>query len=541
VLSVAALIFKTNPEERMKKVLIPTKLNAVARETLERHGGYTVVQDDSSELSVLASQHPDAHALIVRSEKVTPEIIDAMLSLKVIIRAGAGYNTIDTKYARSKQIDVMNTPGANANAVAEEVVALMLADARHVIPSDASTRAGKWEKKNFMGREITGKTIGIVGFGAIGQLVAKRLTGFDVKVLAFDPFLSAERARDLGAESAELSEIFEKCDYISLHMPENDETRGIINKSLLARMKNGATLINCARAGIINEDDLRALKADKGLRFLNDVYPKDEAGDKPVADIADIMLPHLGASTAEANWNAAHRSATQLIGYDDKGIASYVVNRDVPEGLDRAYSELAFALAHTCRGIAGGNKQMKLIETSFYGDLAQFGDWLLVQIVAALSDDFDRTLGYDAALEYLKEMGVEYFNRETDTSKGYGNSITLDVTTSVDAAHFQRISVRGTVAEGNMMISRINDFDKLYFEPVGRAVLFIYKDRPGVVGQIGNALAEAGINIDDMRNPHDPSGENSLALMRITGEAGGEVIEKISAQIDALHASCITY
>ncbi len=525
----------------MKKVLIPTKLNAVARETLEAHGAYHVVQDESSDLSSLASEHADTHALIVRSEKVTAEIIDALPSLKVVIRAGAGYNTIDTRHARDRNVDVMNTPGANANAVAEEVIALMLADARHIIPADASTRDGKWEKKNFMGKEITGKTIGIVGFGAIGQLVAKRLAGFDIKVLAYDPFLSDERAHDLGAKSATLEEIFEQCDYVSLHMPENDETRGIINKTLFARMKNGATIINCARAGILNEDDLRSLKADKGIRFLNDVYPKDEAGDKPIADIADIMLPHLGASTVEANWNAAHRSATQLIGYDDKGIASYVVNRDVPEGLDKAYSELAFALAHTCRGIAGGNKKLKLIETSFYGDLAGYADWLLVQVVAALSDDFDRTMGYDAALDYLNEMGVEYFNRETDTSKGYGNSITVDVTTSLDSAHFQRISVRGTVAEGNMMISRINDFDKLYFEPTGTAVFFIYKDRPGVIGTIGKTLAEAGINIDDMRNPHDPSGENSLALLRTSEQVDCAVVDRITKEIDALHASCVSY
>ncbi len=525
----------------MKKVLIPTKLNAVARETLEAHGAYHVVQDESSDLSSLASEHADTHALIVRSEKVTAEIIDALPSLKVVIRAGAGYNTIDTRHARDRNVDVMNTPGANANAVAEEVIALMLADARHIIPADASTRDGKWEKKNFMGKEITGKTIGIVGFGAIGQLVAKRLAGFDIKVLAYDPFLSDERAHDLGAKSATLEEIFEQCDYVSLHMPENEETRGIINKTLFARMKNGATIINCARAGILNEDDLRSLKADKGIRFLNDVYPKDEAGDKPIADIADIMLPHLGASTVEANWNAAHRSATQLIGYDDKGIASYVVNRDVPEGLDKAYSELAFALAHTCRGIAGGNKKLKLIETSFYGDLAGYADWLLVQVVAALSDDFDRTMGYDAALDYLNEMGVEYFNRETDTSKGYGNSITVDVTTSLDSAHFQRISVRGTVAEGNMMISRINDFDKLYFEPTGTAVFFIYKDRPGVIGTIGKTLAEAGINIDDMRNPHDPSGENSLALLRTSEQVDCAVVDRITKEIDALHASCVSY
>jgi D-3-phosphoglycerate dehydrogenase len=198
-------------------------------------------------------------------------------------------------------------------------------------------------------------------------------------------------------------------------------------------------------------------------------------------------------------------------------------------------------LAHLCRSIAGGHKKMKLIETSFYGNLKPYGNWLLVQIVAALSDEFDRTQGYEAALEYLKEMGVEYFNRETDSNKGFDNSMTVDVTTSVDAAHFHRISVRGTVAEGNMMISRINDFDKLYFEPTGAAALFIYKDRPGVIGVIGNALAEAGINIDDMRNPHDPSGEHSLALMKISKTIDCDVIDMIAKKIDAVHASCVNF
>ena len=324
-------------------------------------------------------------------------------------------------------------------------------------------------------------------------------------------------------------------------MPENDETRGIINKSFFELMKEGATLINCARAGILNEDDFREIKEDKKLRLLNDVYPKDEAGEKPIADIADIMLPHLGASTIEANYNAAHRAATQIIGLDDKGIASYIVNRDVPEGLDKAYSELAFALSYLCKGIADGNQNVEVLETSFYGDLANYKDWLLVQVLAALSDEFDRSLGYGAAIDYLKEKGVEYFNRETDSSKGYGNSITVDVTTAVDAANFKRISVRGTVTEGNMMISRINDFDKLYFEPTGTAVLFIYKDRPGVIGKIGQSLADAEINIDDMRNPHDLSQEYSLALMRVSKTVPNNIVEAIAQDINALHSSSITF
>ena len=160
--------------QKMKKVLIPTRLDAIARETLEAHGNYTVYQEEGANLLKLAADHSDAYALIVRSEKVTPEVVDAFPRLKVVIRAGAGYNTIDIQYARERGIDVMNTPGANSNAVAEEVLALMLAHARHIVPADASCRAGKWEKSSFMGSEITGKTLGILGLGHIGQLLARR-------------------------------------------------------------------------------------------------------------------------------------------------------------------------------------------------------------------------------------------------------------------------------------------------------------------------------------------------------------------------------
>ena len=177
----------------MKKVLIPTKLDKVASEVLKKHG-YDVVQDSETDIQTLISQNSDAEALIVRSEIVSPEIIDALPNLRTIVRAGAGYNTIDIKYARKKGVDVMNTPGANSNGVAEEVVALALAAYRYVVPGDVSTRAGGWEKKTFLGRESTGKTLGIVGLGHIGQLVVKRLAGFEMKFLGFDPFVSASKA-----------------------------------------------------------------------------------------------------------------------------------------------------------------------------------------------------------------------------------------------------------------------------------------------------------------------------------------------------------
>lgn len=516
-----------------KKVVIPTKLSPVAGEMLTEQGDYEVFQEAGADLLELAKTHGDAYAFIVRSEKVTPEIIDAYPNLKVVIRAGAGFNTIDIKYARKRKIDVMNTPGANSNAVAEEVVALMLADARHLIPADASCRSGKWEKAKFMGREITEKTIGILGLGHIGQLVAKRLSGFDMTVVGYDPVISEEKAADVGARLVSLEELFEQADYISLHIPENDATRGMINKELFDRMKEGASVINCARAGIINEDDLRAAKAERGIRYLNDVYPKDEEGDKPIADVADIMLPHLGASTVEANTNAAVKAAKQLIEFDTMGITSAIVNRDIPAGLDESYAELAFTLTKLCRSAFGDDAKISSIETSVYGALQPYAEWLIVPILTALYNDFERSMDHGAAQTFLDQMGIAYLDRTTDERKGYGDSITIDLVGGCSADELRRVSVRGTIAENVLMVSRINDFDRLYVEPQGHMVVFIFADRPGVLAQITQHIADAGLNIEDVRNPHNEDGGKSIAILKVNEAVSSALIDQIAAEIEA--------
>ena len=517
----------------MKKVLIPTKLDKVAQDILKANGNYTVIQDDAGDAVALCKQHPDAYALIVRSEPVTAEVIDLLPKLKVVIRAGAGYNTIDTKYARKKGIDVMNTPGANSNGVAEEVVALMLADSRHLIKADASCRAGEWEKKAFMGREVAGKTVGIVGLGNIGRLVVRRLSGFDCKFLGYDPLISRDRAAEMDVELVDLETLFAKSDFVTLHLPETAETKKMIGAKYLGLMKKSATLINCARAGVIDEAALRVAKAEKALRFLNDVYPKDEPGPKSVADIADIMVPHLGASTKEANAKAAQRSAEQLIEFDEKGVMSYIVNRDIPEGLDEEYCVLANTIVKVCRHMLGKDVTLKGIETSFYGTLKPFGNWLIVPVVAGLWDEFDRSIDPKAALKILEGRGIDYVNRETDDRKGFANSITVDLTASVDASTLRQVSVRGTVAEGIVMISRINDFEKLYFEPTGHVVCVQYKDRPGVVGRIGAALAEANINIEDVRHSHHVPSDQSMAICRVNTPVPDELVAKIAKDIGA--------
>ena len=508
------------------QVLIPTKLSAVAKNILEE-GGYEVIQEAGADLLELAANYPDAVGMIVRSEKVTAEVIDAFPNLKVVVRAGAGFNTIDHKYARTKDVAVMNTPGANSNAVAEEVVGMMIAGCRHFAAADKSTRSGLWEKSSFMGSELTGKKVGILGFGNIGQLLAKRLKGFDVDILVFDPYVSKDKANEFGAELATKEEIFQQCDFVSLHMPANDETDKMINKSLFDLAKDGIVIVNCARAEILNEDDLREAKQSKKIIFCNDVYMKDAAGDKSCADIADIMLPHLGASTIEANTNAATKAANQLIGFIERGISTFVVNKAVPDGLEPHYQQLAYTIGKTANAYLCDGGALSEIQCSFYGKLNDFSKWLIPSIVAGTAHNASIN-DYDSAIEFLNKKGVDLKIRETDETKNYGDSITVDLIQ--EGGTHSRASVRGTVTEGNLIISRIDDFDKLYFEPSGHNVIFSYVDRPGVLAQITQAIAYEGINIDDIRSPHNEKGDRSIAVLKVSSAVSDEIIGKIKKQ-----------
>ena len=523
----------------MKKVLIPTKLDGIAAKILTDNGNYSVVQDSTTPFDELVAANSDSYALIVRSEQVTAATIDALPQLKVIVRAGAGYNTIDTKYARKRGVDVMNTPGANANAVAEEVIALILADMRHVVAADPSVRAGKWEKKNFMGTELSGKTVGIVGLGNIGRLVAKRLKGFDCRILGYDPLVPGDKARASGIEPMPLEELFAESDIVTLHIPETDSTRKMLSTELLSCMKTGATIVNCARAGIVDEDALRAAKPVKKLRYLNDVYPKDIEGPKSIADVADIMMPHLGASTKEANRTAAKRAAEELIDLDERGVTACIVNRDIPDGLDRSYCDLAWTIAHMARLLSGEANPIREIETSFYGKLEPFADWLIVPVLAGVCDNFDRLNDRKAAIRFLEDAGIKYTNRKADNAKHYVNSMTIDVLVEDGANSLKRISLRGTVAESRLMVARINEFDGLYFEPQGPILCCIYDDRPGVIAAISRRIADKGINIEDMRNPHDPKTGRSLVILKLSQPVDYATLAEISAEVKAKSPLCI--
>ncbi|MCI5778405.1 MAG: NAD(P)-binding domain-containing protein [Lentisphaeria bacterium] len=522
----------------MHKVLIPTKLDKFAANMLTEKG-YRVVLDAATPLEEQVARDSDAEVLIVRSEKVTKEIIDALPQLKLVVRAGAGYNTIDTKYARKRNVDVMNTPGANSNAVAEEVIALILAAFRHLLPADASTRAGNWEKSKFMGYELTGKTIGILGLGHIGQLVVKRLAGFEVKVLGYDPMISPARAEEIGAELCTVERIFSEADCITLHIPENEETRGMIDRHLFEMMKPGAMLVNCARAGIINEADLRAVKAEKKIVYCNDVYPKDAPGPKSVADVADIMMPHLGANTFEANFNAARRAAEQTIAYFEQGITNCVVNKALPDGLDAGYQKLAYVLTSLTKAYLGDSNPTR-IETSFYGKLADYAKFLVPPVVAAIASDFAVEQGPKEAEQFLADAGVELVNRVVDNSKRYGEAMTIDLFVGNGGTIFKS-GARGTITEGQPMISRLDEFDHLYFNPAGYHLFVEYADEPGVLGKIAGILGEKNINIVDIRAPQNPKSGRSLSVVTTNVEVPEMLIAKIKEAVNAKKAFSFSF
>lgn len=516
------------------KILIPTKLDKAAAATLSA-AGYEVVQNDSDPIEEQVAAHPDAVGLIVRSEKVTPAVIDSMPGLKCVIRAGAGYDNIDYVYARSKGIDVMNTPGANSNAVAEEVIAMILAAYRYVVPADVTTRAGEWNKKKYMGRELTRKTVGILGLGNIGRLLVKRLQGFECSVLGYDHFLSKQRALNIGATPATIDEIFAQADIISLHVPGGPATKGMVDERLIGLMKDGAMLVNCSRYGVVDEDAIRrAREAGKNIIYCTDVHPKDTAAMQPSADVADVMLPHLGANTKEANKMAAKRAASQMEAYFSSGDTSCVINAEKPSDLSATHLQLSAMLGKLCYQ-AGGCKPIRKIECTFYNNLRSYRKWFIPWILQGAVPGAEQGLMPAAAEASLREHGIVYKAREPMDDRLYDDTLALDLFTEEDGE--QKVtSVRGMVVDGEPVVSRIGCFDHLYASLPGHTLVLRYKDRPGVIATIGQIISQAGINIENMVAPRDPASGDALAVIKTDKPVSAEQEELIAKAIAAKQA-----
>ncbi|MCE5271074.1 NAD(P)-binding domain-containing protein [bacterium] len=515
------------------RVLIATKLDEVARRILEEAGIEVVVKAGLDEPG-LCEAVKGCQGLIVRSEKVTRTVLDAADQMQAVVRAGSGVNTIDVAYATTRNIQVMNTPGANSNSVAELVFAFMLAGSRCLARADRSVKEGRWEKSGLMGRELVGKTIGIVGLGNIGTLVSRKAKGFEMNVIGFDPVVSEEKARDIGVSIKSLEEVFAESDFITLHVPLNDKTRGMIGGQLLGSMKKGAMLINSARAEVVDQAALlEVFGAREDLLFGADVFVEgDKEGDKSVAVLADrlVSTPHLGANTSEANRRAAVSAAEELRDFLVKRMVCFPVNNlAIPPDLNPRFLELTRLIGEIAHYNIGGYQPQE-VRITCYGRLNKHIDVLTKYLLKGLMDIYHQEVVSPAeAIKRAEESGILVVKRVPDDSKGYGESITIDILSKKQ--EYLETSIRGTITpESELKINRIDSFVNLDLIPSGHMLFTYQKDRIGLINDISLALSSAGLNILNIRFTTDREGR-SIAVLQTDTSLNREVFEGIKAKI----------
>jgi D-3-phosphoglycerate dehydrogenase len=466
--------------------------------------------------------------LAIRSAtKVTGKLLDQAKHLKVIGRAGIGVDNVDIPAATARGIIVMNTPFGNSITTAEHAISLMLALARQIPEADSSTRAGRWEKNKFLGVEIFGKTLGIIGCGNVGSIVADRALGLKMKVIAYDPFLSAERAVNLGVEKVELDELWRRADFITLHTPLTEKTSNLLNAQTLAQMKRGVRLINCARGELVEEAALaEALKSGQVAGAALDVFREEPATQSVLFGLPNVVCtPHLGASTMEAQENVALQIAEQMADYLLRGAISNAVNFPSISAEEAPKLKPFIALAEKLGSFAGqltesGIKQVRL---TFEGVVAQMNTKALTSAaLAGLLRPMLQDVNVVSAPIMAKDRGIVVEDTRRDSEGDYDSLVTLAVVTDR-----QTRSVSGTVfADGRPRIVDIKGI-RMDAEFAPSMLYVTNKDKPGFVGRFATLLAEAGINIATFHLGRESAGGSAIALVEIDGSISAEVLAKV--------------
>ncbi len=478
----------------------------------------------------LAAAVGNYDGLAIRSAtKVTSKVLEQARNLKVIGRAGIGVDNVDIPAATARGIIVMNTPFGNSITTAEHAMSLMLALARQIPEADASTRAGKWEKNKFMGVEIFGKTLGVIGCGNIGSIVADRAIGLKMKVVAYDPFLSHERADDLGVEKVEIDELFRRADFITLHTPLTDKTRNVINAAAIKAMKKGVRIINCARGGLVDEAALyEALKSGQVAGAAFDVFVTEPATENPLFNLPNVVCtPHLGASTSEAQENVALQIAEQMSDYLLRGAITNAINFPSISAEEAPKLKPFIALAEKLGSFAGQLTETGLskVQLAYEGAVAQMNTKALTS--AALAGLLRPMLGdvnVVSAPVVAKERGIVVEEVTREMPEDYESLITITVTTERQTRH-----VSGTVfADGRPRIVNIKGI-RMDAE-FGPSMIYITNlDKPGFIGKFSSTLGEAGINIATFHVGRDAPGGNAVALIEIDGKLPEVVLAKVRA------------
>src|SRR4051794_14404495 len=513
------------------KVLISDALSPAAVQIFKDRGVEVDFQPNlGKDKDKLAEIIGNYDGLAIRSAtKATAKILEKATNLKVIGRAGIGVDNVEIPAATAKGIIVMNTPFGNSITTAEHAITLMLALAREIPQADASTQAGKWEKNRFMGVEITGKVLGVVGCGNIGSIVADRALGLRMKVIAFDPFLSPERARDIGVEKVELDDLLKRADFITLHTPLTEKTKNIIDAAAIAKMKKGVRLINCARGGLVDEQavvDALNSKHIAGAAF--DVFVEEPATANVLFGHPNVICtPHLGASTTEAQENVALQVAEQMSDYLLSGAISNAVNFPSITAEEAPKLMPYITLAEKLGSFAGQLTETGItkVQLCYQGPVAQMKTKALTS--AALSGLLKPMLGevnVVSAPVIAKERGmvIEEMTREGESD--YENLIPVTVTTERQSRH-----VSGTVfADGRPRIVNIKGIRMdAEFRP---SMIYITNvDKPGFIGKFSSVLGDAGINIATFHLGREAAGGNAVSLIEVDGELPAEVLQKVQA------------
>lgn len=523
----------------MPRVLISDKLESPGLDLLrqaeieldERHG----LKDAALQEAVRA-----ADGMIVRSgTRVTAEMLENPGKLRAVVRAGVGVDNIDVAAATRKGIVVMNTPGGNTVSTAEQTITLLMALARNIPPADASVKQGKWERTKFVGTQLAGKTLGVVGLGRIGREVARRAAGLDMKVLGFDPFLPADRAAQLGIESvADLDRLLPQVDFLTVHTPLTPETTNLIGPAQIARMPKGARVINCARGGIINEDALvEALRSGQLGGAALDVFVQEPPPlDHPLLKLPNVVTtPHLGASTVEAQVSVAREAAQLLIDYLQRGVVQFAVNMAAVDRTEleemRLYVDLARRLGLLHAQMANGAIRKAVL--GYRGEIARRSTKLVTAAFAAglLESHLAQNVNIVNAELLARERGIEIIEQSSGKKGDFSTIIRAEVTTD------KKTYVAAGTLFGNqyLRVVQLGPFQMDAFLD-GVMLIFTHRDVPGLIGFIGTIFGKHQVNIAQMTVGRQQPGGEAIAVLNLDSPPPEEALREVRAhpQISSL-------
>jgi D-3-phosphoglycerate dehydrogenase len=529
------------PGEERLKVLVRENIGDSGVELLREHFDVDLGFDWNDEQ--LAERIGAYHGILIRSAtKLTAELIDKATNMRAIGRAGVGVDNVDVDAATKRGIVVANAPQSNVVTAAEHTLALLLALARNIPQAYISLTAGRWERSKFSGVELYEKTLGIVGFGRIGQLVAARARGFQMRVVAFDPFVSAERYRELGVEKAENSEeIYAQADFISIHLPKTEETKNWLDAEAFAQMRDGVRILNVARGGLIDEVALQAaLDSGKVGGAALDVFPTEPMTESPLFGYPNVIVtPHLGASTAEATDRAGYQSAEQVVAALDGGVVSTAVNIPAIGAEDMQvlgpFLPLARQLGRLAMELAEGSS-VERIEAAFMGRIADFDTRLLTLAViqGALQGRTEEQVNLVNAPSMAEERGIVVEEKTVSEAQDYNELIRVTV-----IAGDRKVAVAGTGIGPNRVPHLVEvQGRRLTVELEPNVTVFRYADLPGMIGRVGTIFGRHGINISSAAVGHTPDGashaaseDRRVAAMVVTTDAPvpAKVVDEIVA------------